>query len=137
MMVLMQEGTSWQEAARRAGVQTSRSTAYRWFAVYQTQGEAAFHDGRHGHSAKVREPVLQWLAERCRSAPQTASSRLQKELQEHFGVKMSITHLNRIRAAHGLSRRVARAGKKSCSDLIYRNTSARRCRRTAPACSRS
>ncbi len=119
MMVLMQEGTSWQEAASRAGVQTSRSTAYRWFAAYRTQGEAALDDGRHGHPAKVREPVLQWLAERCRSAPQTASSHLQAELQEHLGVKISITHLNRIRAAHGLSRRVARGGKKSRPDLIH------------------
>ena len=119
MLLLMQEGTSWQEAARRAGVQTSRSTAYRWFAAYRTQGEAAFHDGRHGHPAKVREPVLQWLAEHYRSAPQTASSQLQEELQEHLGVKISITHLNRIRAAHGLSRRVAGAGKKSRSVLIH------------------
>jgi len=119
MMMLMQEGTCWQEAARRAGVQTSRSTAYRWFAAYRTQGEAAFQDGRHGHPAKVRVPVLQWLAGRCRSAPQTASSQLQEELQEHLGVKISITHLNRIRAAHGLSRRVAGAGKKSRSVLIH------------------
>ena len=119
MMVLMQEGTSWQEASRRAGVQISRSTAYRWLAAYRAQGEAAFHDGRHGHPAKVREPVLQWLAGRCRSAPQTASSHLQAELQEYLGVKNSITHLNRIRAAHGLSRRVARAGKKSRSALIH------------------
>ena len=103
MMMLMQEGTSWQEAVRRAGVQTSRSTAYRWFTTYRTQGEAAFHDGRHGHPAKVREPVLQWLAGRCRSAPRTASSHLQAELKEYLGVKISITHLNRIRAAQGLS----------------------------------
>ncbi len=45
MMVLMQEGTSWQEAARRVGVQTSRSTAHRWFAAYRAQGEAAYIDG--------------------------------------------------------------------------------------------
>ena len=31
MMALMQEGYSWQEAARLSGIQTSRSTAYRWF----------------------------------------------------------------------------------------------------------
>ena len=39
------------------------------------------------------------------------AKQFQAELQEHLGVKMSITHLNRIRAAHGLRKRVAGAGK--------------------------
>jgi hypothetical protein len=60
MMELMQAGRSWQEAARIAGVQTSRSTAYRWWQAYRTRGEIALHDSRHGHSSKVRESVLHW-----------------------------------------------------------------------------
>jgi len=118
MMVLMQEGTQWQEAARKAGVHTSRSTAYRWFATYRSIGEAALHDDRHGHAAKVRDPVLQWLEAHCRSAPQAASAQLQHKLQEQLGVKISITHLNRIRAAHGLSRSTAGKGKKSPTHLL-------------------
>jgi hypothetical protein len=47
------------------------------------------------------------------------AKQFQAELQEHLGVKMSITHLNRIRAAHGLRKRVAGAGKKSRADLIH------------------
>lgn len=113
MMLFMQEGLPWQEAASRAGVHTSRSTAYRWFATYRSQGEDALQDGRHGHPAKVREPILLWLEKQCRAAPQTSSARLQADMQEHLRVKISITHLNRIRAAHGLGRRVAREGKKS------------------------
>lgn len=118
MMDLMQAGTSWREAARQAGVPTSRSTAYRWFQAYRVQGEAALRDGRHGHPAKVREPVLQWLECRCRDDPHLASSQLQQECQERFGITISLTHFRHIRATHGLKRRVARAGKKSRADLI-------------------
>src|SRR6266566_6653532 len=53
MMVLMQEGYSWQEAASRAGIRISRSTVYRWFQQFRIRGEAALHDGRHGHTAKL------------------------------------------------------------------------------------
>jgi len=55
--LLMQRGTSWKEAATAAGVHISRSTAYRWRSRLHVQGEAAFQDGRHGHLAKLREPV--------------------------------------------------------------------------------
>ncbi len=118
MMELMQAGRPWQEAATIAGVQTSRSTAYRWFQDYRTRGEAALQDGRRGHASKVREPVLQWLASRCCQAPQTPSSAVQKELQEHFGLVVSITHLNRLRAARGLGSQAVRGGKKFRPELI-------------------
>jgi len=58
MMELMQAGHRWKEAATIAEVQTSRSTAYRWWQAYRSQGEKALQDGRHGHPAKAREPVL-------------------------------------------------------------------------------
>ena len=113
MMVLMQEGSPWQEAASRAGIRISRSTAYRWFQQFRTQGEAGLHDGRHGHIAKMRKPIQEWLEARCRQEPSLPSSSLQKELNTHFAVLVSITHLNRIRAAHGLERQLARMEKKS------------------------
>jgi transposase len=118
MMDLMQAGLSWREAASQAGVPTSRSTAYRWFQAYRVHGEAALRDGRHGHPAKVREPVLQWLENRCRDDPHLTSSRLQEACQDHLGVTISITHLNHIRATHGLKRQVARMGKKSRAGRI-------------------
>ena len=90
MMVLMQEGYRGQEAASRAGVRVSRSTAYRWFQQYRTQGEAALHDGRHGHTAKMHQPIREWLEARCREEPGLPSSSLQKELNAHFGVLVSI-----------------------------------------------
>jgi transposase len=117
MMVLMQEGYSWQEAASRAGIRISRSTVYRWFQQFRIRGEAALHDGRHGHTAKMHQPIQAWLEARCREEPSLPSSSLQKELHAHFGVLVSITHLNRIRAAHGLTRQPARLGKKSRTKL--------------------
>jgi transposase len=118
MMELMQAGRSWQEAARIAGVQTSRSTAYRWWQAYRTRGEIALHDGRHGHTSKVCEPVLHWLEFRCSQAPKTPSSVIQKDLQERFGLVVSITHLNRLRASRGLARQAVRGGKNLRPKLL-------------------
>ena len=117
MMILMQEGYPWQEAASRAGIRISRSTAYRWFQRFRTQGEATLHDGRHGHIAKMHQPIRAWLEARCRQEPGLPSSSLQRELNAHCGVLVSITHLNRTRAAQGLGRQPARVGKKSGSKL--------------------
>ena len=103
---LLQAGHSWQEAATLAEVQISRSTAYRWFQQFRTQGEAALHDGRHGHPSKARDPVLQWLESRCSQAPQAKSSTIQLELREQFQLVVSITHLNRLRSARGLAKHV-------------------------------
>ena len=117
MVTLMLEGRPWQEAARLSGVRTSRSSAYRWFHEFRKCGEAACQDGRHGHPAKMRAPLLQWLEGWCRAHPQAPSSLLQKELQEHFGVVMSITHLNRLRAALGLARQAVERKKKHLPSL--------------------
>jgi transposase len=95
MMVLMQEGYRWQEAASRAGIRISRSTAYRWFQQFRTQGEAGLHDGRHGHIAKMHQPIREWLEARCREEPSLPSSSLRKELNAHFDVLVSITRASR------------------------------------------
>ncbi|HEU5376038.1 MAG TPA: helix-turn-helix domain-containing protein [Ktedonobacteraceae bacterium] len=58
MLLLMQAGVSWQEAAKQTGVQTSRSTASRWLAAFPLRGDDALRDERHGHPATVRAPVL-------------------------------------------------------------------------------
>jgi len=65
---LMQAGHSWQEAVTEVSVQISRSTAYRWFQQFRTQGEAALYDGRHGHIAKVHKPIQSgWKPDVARS----------------------------------------------------------------------
>jgi transposase len=118
MMELMQAGHHWQEAATRAGVQTSRSTAYRWWQAYRIHGGKTVQDGRHGHPAKAREPVLAWLESIDGQAPQTSSRVVQARLEEQFGCRISITHLNRLRAAHGRVQPARREGKKSGSPLM-------------------
>jgi transposase len=105
MVALMQAGHSWQEASTMAGVQISRSAAYRLLQKVRTQGEAGLHDGRHGHPAKLREPVQQWLKDYCQAAPGTPSHIVQQALQNRFGVLVSISHLNATRAALGLGSR--------------------------------
>ncbi|TME11064.1 MAG: helix-turn-helix domain containing protein [Chloroflexi bacterium] len=133
MLELMQAGVSWQEAARTAGVQTSRATAYRWRQEARTRGEAALEDGRHGHPAKVLPEVLHWLESRCQATSPVASSLVQKELQEQLGVRISISHLNAVRAAHGWSNVTSHAEKKSGK---RRSEDSRRSRRASVAGSR-
>lgn len=99
----MQEGHSWYRAAAQAGVQTSRSNAYRlWLAVRQ-RGETALEDGRHGHPIKLRGEARTYLEDTCRKAPQTPSSTVQTALRERFKVSVSISQINRVRAARGVS----------------------------------
>jgi transposase len=111
MLELMQAGQPWQAAAAAVGIQVSRSTAYRWQQEVRTRGEAALQEGRHGHPAKVLPSVLHWLESRCQATSQVPSSHLQRELQEQLGVRISISHLNAVRAAHGWSNTATQAGK--------------------------
>ena len=108
----MLSGCSWQDAAAWAGVQTSRSAAYRLRQAFCAGGTEALRDGRHGHPSKLRPPVRQWLEEYCRGAPGTPSRVVQVALQERFGVHVTIGHLNHVRAALGVRGRAQGAGEK-------------------------
>ncbi len=109
LIVRMLHGHSWQEAAATAGLQTSRSATYRLLQKVRLQGEVALRDGRHGHPTKVRGSVREWLEAYCRGTPDTSGRAVQAALLDRFGFTMSVTHINRVRATLGLSRR-ARAG---------------------------
>src|SRR5215471_17171053 len=91
LVALMQAGHSWQEAASLAGIQTSRSATYRLLQKVRIQGETGLQDGRHGHPAKLREPVLGFLKDSCQAAPDTPSHVLQRSLEEHFGIRVSVS----------------------------------------------
>jgi transposase len=101
----MQAGYSWQTAAAAAGVQTSQSNAYRLWGAFRQRGEMALSDGRHGHPSKLRGEARTFLEERCRQAPQTPSSTIQAALRERFDLRVSISQINRVRAALGMSNR--------------------------------
>jgi transposase len=100
---LMQAGYHWQEATKRAGISIGRSTAYSWWQKYRKDGESGLIDGRHGHTAKVREPVLKYIEDACKQNPCVSSRELQNMLKGQMHVSLSISHLNETRAAHGWS----------------------------------
>jgi len=91
---LMQAGYHWKEASRRAGIEIGRSTAYSWWKKYRKEGMGGLIDGRHGHTAKVREPVLQYIEEAHKENPCISSRELQNKLQDQMQVYLSISHLN-------------------------------------------
>src|SRR5260370_38473677 len=99
----MQEGRSWQVGKAHGGLQISQSNAYRLWRAFRLHSEAALSDGRHGHPSKLRGAARAFLEERCRQAPQTPSSTIQMELQERFDLHVSISQINRVRAALGMS----------------------------------
>jgi transposase len=112
-------GQSWQTAVSQSGLHISRSTAYRLRQQARDEDKAAlvFLDDRHGHPYKLTEPVRVWMVEFCSIHPQIASSRVQAELKTTFGIAVSVSQINRIRAAYGVPRqghsRVQRPGEKN------------------------
>ena len=98
-------GQSWQTAVSQSQLHISRSTAYRLVKLARDEDKVAkaFLDDRHGHPYKVTEPVRVWLVDVCTQNPQMASSRVQAELQRRFGVAVSVSQINRVRAKLGVS----------------------------------
>jgi len=112
-------GHSWQSAVAQSQLNVSRATAYRLrqLARDEDKAELAFLDDRHGHPYKLTEPVQTWISEFCTTNPHVASSRIQQELQSRFGVAVSVSQINRVRAKLGVSHlwrgRNQAAGKKT------------------------
>ncbi len=103
LVAQMQAGQSWQVAAATAGVQISQSTAYRLLQIVQKRGESALRDGRHGHPIKLRGEIRTFLEDYCRAAPRTPSSVIQRLLHKRFDLSVSLSQINRVRAALGVS----------------------------------
>ena len=49
----MEQGLPWHEAAKRAGLAISQSTAYRLRQRMRQGGEQVLREGRHGHPPKL------------------------------------------------------------------------------------
>jgi len=105
LLEAMFAGHSWQSAVTQSQVHIARSPAYRLrqLARDEDKAELAFLDNRHGHPYKLIEPARTWLAECCTTHPQLASSRVQAELKTTFGVTVSVSQINRVRAKLGIS----------------------------------
>jgi len=113
LVAQMQAGQSWHEAVTSVGLQTSRATAYRLLRRIRIEGTEVLNDQRHGHPTKLRQPVRDWLAAFCRAAPEATGRTVQTALFEQFGLQVSVSQINRLRAALGVRRPVLGAGKKS------------------------
>ena len=119
LLEYMFAGHSWQTAVSQSGLHISRSTAYRLRQRARDENKAAgvFLDDRHGHSYKLTEPVRAWMVEFCTTTPRVASSRIQTELKTTFGIEVSVSQINRVRAAYGVTRqgqrRVQGQGEKN------------------------
>ena len=98
LVAAMLAGQSWQQIARAEALPLKRAMAYRLVHAVRTRGDVALADGRYGHPSKLR-------GEQCRQAPSTPSSTLQVKLQERFDLRVSISQINRVRAALGISNR--------------------------------
>lgn len=119
LLEYMFAGYSWQSAVSQSGLHIARSTAYRLRQRARDEDKAAsvFLDDRHGHPYKLTEPVRAWMVEFCTTNPQVASSCIQAELKTTFGVEVSVSQINRVRAAHGVTKqgrsRVQEQGEKN------------------------
>ena len=97
-------GATASEARRRCPVPMHRTTVYRLLKRVGQEGEQAFSERRHGHPVKLRGEVLTWLLDYCQSHASVSSSELQHLIAERFNLSVSVSQLNRARAAHGVRR---------------------------------
>jgi transposase len=103
LVTAMLEGQSWQQINARSPLPVKRAMAYRLLRAVRTKGNSALQDGRHGHPSKLRGEARAFLEASCREAPSTPSCILQTQLEERFDVRVSISQINRVRAALGVS----------------------------------
>jgi transposase len=118
MIEQIEQGASVQQARHHSEVRMHRATVYRLLKRVRTEGEAAYTDGRHGHPIKLRGEVRAFLIEMCQASPSVSSPVVQHAIQARFGLSMSVSQLNRVRASLGLSRRSAPREKKALSTSI-------------------
>ncbi len=109
----MRRGRGWREAIDAAGLTASRATAYRLARRARLCGDDALRDERRGHAHTMGDPARTWLAAYCRGAPHSSGGQIQAALRDRCDLRVSISQINRVRAALGLSRRARRAGEKS------------------------
>ena len=104
MVRLMLDGLSWREASEQAGIPFTRSGAQKIVRRVRKDGESALDDRRHGHPSKIRGEMRDWLERYCHENLLRPSHEVQAELEKSFGLQVSVSQVNRVRKALGLSR---------------------------------
>jgi transposase len=108
-------GATASEAQRRCPVPMHRTTVYRLLKRVEREGEDACIEKRHGHPSILRGEVLTFLLDYCRTHASAASRQVQHLVAERFGLCVSVSQLNRVRAAHRLSRKAPPREKKAAN----------------------
>jgi transposase len=109
----VEQGVTASDARRRCSVPMHRTTVYRLLKRVEREGEHAFIERRHGHPTKLRGEVLTCVLDYCQHYASAASREVQRLVAERFGITVSVSQLNRVRAAHGLSRKDLPREKKA------------------------
>ena len=106
-------GKSHQEAIDEAQITISVRSVYRWVQDYREDGEPSLYERRRGIVWKVSDEMRAWLVECCEETPSLSAQQLQSQLQDTFGVVVSISHINQIRINEGVSKSMIRPPKKT------------------------
>ncbi len=109
----VEHGMTATQARKLCPVPMHRTTVYRLLKRVRCEGEQALAERRHGHSVKLRGEVLTFLLDYCQNHASAASCEVQRLVAERFGLCVSVSQLNRVRAAHGLSRQAPPREKKA------------------------
>lgn len=112
----VQAGMTAREARRCCPVRMHRTTVYRLLKRVERDGEQALAERRHGHPVKLHGEALTFLLDYCQNNPAASSAYVQNLLAERFGLPVSVSQLNRVRAAHGLSRKDLPREKKAANE---------------------
>ena len=108
----MDAGLPWDVARHRANAPVSRATIFRWHARFATDGDAVFHEQRHGHVWLVTQPVQDWIVAYCQAHPHTPSHALKALLAAELDCTVSVSRLNVVRATLGVTYQRPRHEKK-------------------------
>jgi transposase len=106
-------GATVAEAQRRCSIPMHRTTVYRLLKRVEREGEQVYAERRHGYPVKLRGEVLTFVLEYCQNHASVASCEVQRQVSERFNLSVSVSQLNRVRAAHGLSRKETLREKKA------------------------
>lgn len=99
LVTAMLKGQTWHQVSTGFPVPLKRAMAYRLLRAVRTKGNIALQDGQHGHPSKLRGEARAFPEVACREAPCTPSSTLQVALRESFDLRVSVSQINRVRAA--------------------------------------
>jgi|SRR5579875_884166 transposase len=108
-------GMTAREARLSSPISMHRTTVYRLLKRVEREGEQALAERRHGHPSKLWGEVFTFVLDYCQNHASAASREVQRQVSDRFGITVSISQLNRVRAANGRSRKNLPREKKAAN----------------------